>query len=97
MTMRITEKTGNMIALMEVVDKDDLIVITNKGVLMRQHVDEIRTIGRVTQGVKLVKLDEGSTISSITRVIQDESVDNSNEKSGPEEPQELENEPRDKA
>ncbi len=97
MTMRITEKTGNMIALMEVVDKDDLIVITNKGVLMRQHVSEIRTIGRVTQGVKLVKLDQGSTISSITRVIQEESEDNSDEKNGTEEPQEIENDPRDKA
>jgi len=78
MTMRVTEKTGKIIAIMEVVDKDDLIVITDAGVLMRQHVSEIRTIGRVTQGVKLVKLDEGSSIASITRVIQDENVDSSN-------------------
>ncbi|MEE8335781.1 MAG: DNA gyrase subunit A, partial [Candidatus Neomarinimicrobiota bacterium] len=97
MTMRITEKTGKMIALMEVVDKDDLIVITNQGVLMRQHVNEIRTIGRVTQGVKLVKLDEGSTISSITRVIQEETVDDSDENNETEKPQEIENDPQDKA
>ena len=56
---------------MEVVDADDLIVITDKGVLMRQPVSHIRTIGRVTQGVKLVKLDDGSKISSISRVINE--------------------------
>ena len=58
---------------MEVVDADDLIVITDKGVLMRQPVSHIRTIGRVTQGVKLVKLDGGSKISSISRVINEDS------------------------
>ena len=71
MTMRVTEKTGKMVSIMEVVDADDLIVITDKGVLMRQPVSSIRTIGRVTQGVKLVKLDDGSKISSISRVINE--------------------------
>ena len=71
MTMRVTEKTGKMVSIMEVVDADDLIVITDKGVLMRQPVSNIRTIGRVTQGVKLVKLDDGSKISSISRVINE--------------------------
>ena len=69
MTMRCTEKTGNMVNIMEVVDSDDLIIITNQGVLMRQSVAAIRTIGRATQGVKLVKLDGGTSISAITRVI----------------------------
>jgi len=50
MTMRITEKTGKMTSIMEVVDADDLVIITNKGVLMRQPVSAIRSIGRVTQG-----------------------------------------------
>ena len=72
MTMRCTEKTGNMVNIMEVVDSDDLIIITDSGVLMRQPVAAIRTIGRVTQGVKLVKLDEGTSISSITRVISED-------------------------
>ena len=79
MTMRTTDKTGKMVSIMEVVDSDDLIVITNKGVLMRQPIAKIRTIGRVTQGVRLVKLDKGSTISSITRVIhEDEATSNNN-------------------
>lgn len=74
MTMRCTDKTGKMVNIMEVVDSDDLIVITDSGVLMRQSVGAIRTIGRVTQGVKLVKLDEGASISSITRVISEDSA-----------------------
>lgn len=72
MTMRTTDKTGKMVSIMEVVDSDDLIVITDAGVLMRQPVSEIRSIGRVTQGVRLVKLDEGTTIASITRVIHED-------------------------
>ena len=72
LTMRCTEKTGKMVRIMEVVDSDDLIVITNAGVLMRQPVAAIRTIGRVTQGVRLVKLDGGSMISSITRVVHED-------------------------
>ncbi|MBC8467513.1 MAG: DNA gyrase subunit A [Candidatus Marinimicrobia bacterium] len=79
MTMRCTEKTGKMVNIMEVVDSDDLIVITDSGVLMRQPVASIRTIGRVTQGVKLVKLDDGAKISSITRVISEDSATSNEE------------------
>ena len=71
LTMRCTEKTGKMVKIMEVVDADDLIVITDSGVLMRQPISAIRTIGRVTQGVRLVKLDGGTNISSVTRVISE--------------------------
>ena len=72
LTMRTTEKTGKMVAVMEVVETDDLIIITDMGVIMRQPVSAIRTIGRVTQGVRLVKLDEGAKISSISRVVKDD-------------------------
>ncbi len=82
MTMRCTEKTGKMVNIMEVVDSDDLIVITDSGVLMRQPVAAIRTIGRVTQGVKLVKLDEGASISSITRVISEDAATSKEEVEG---------------
>jgi len=80
LTMRCTDKTGKMVKIMEVVDSDDLIVITDSGVLMRQPVGAIRTIGRVTQGVRLVKLDKGTNISSITRVISEESATSGSEK-----------------
>ena len=72
--MEVKLKTGKMVKIMEVVDSDDLIVITDSGVLMRQPVGAIRTIGRVTQGVRLVKLDEGSNISSITRVLSEDAA-----------------------
>ncbi len=78
MTMRVTNKTGKMSAIMEVVDNDDLVIITDQGVLMRQPVSAIRTIGRVTQGVKLVKLDDGTKISSISRVIHEDASVESN-------------------
>ena len=74
LTMRCTDKTGKMVNIMEVVDSDDLIVITDSGVLMRQPVKAIRAIGRVTQGVRLVKLDDRANISSITRVISEDSA-----------------------
>ena len=82
LTMRCTDKTGKMVNIMEVVDSDDLIVITNSGVLMRQPVSEIRAIGRVTQGVRLVKLDDGTTISSITRVLSEEEATSKKETKG---------------
>jgi len=101
MTMRVTEKTGKMVSIMEVVDADDLIVITDKGVLMRQPVSHIRTIGRVTQGVKLVKLDDGTKISSISRVINDDNpetepteTEKTDDLTRPEEEQKLKNEPK---
>jgi len=88
MTMRCTDKTGKMVNIMEVVDSDDLIIITDSGVLMRQPVAAIRTIGRVTQGVKLVKLDDGASISSITRVISVEDPIKEKEEEKTEEPDE---------
>jgi DNA gyrase subunit A len=80
LTMRTTEKTGKMVAIMEVIDTDDLIIITDMGVIMRQAVSAIRTIGRVTQGVRLVKLDEGAIISSISRVVRDDETTEEEEK-----------------
>ena len=87
MTMRITEKTGKMTSIMEVVDADDLVIITNKGVLMRQPVSAIRSIGRVTQGVKLVKLDDGAKISSISRVIHEEEEEEAADQTPQEKPE----------
>ncbi|MAV15390.1 MAG: DNA gyrase subunit A [Candidatus Marinimicrobia bacterium] len=83
LTMRCTDKTGKMVNIMEVVDSDDLIVITDSGVLMRQPVSAIRAIGRVTQGVRLVKLDDGTNISSITRVLSEEAATSKKEETSP--------------
>jgi DNA gyrase subunit A len=57
-----------MVSLLEVVDNDDLMIITSRGVLIRQPVSSIRSIGRNTQGVKLIRLDDGDSIAAVTRV-----------------------------
>ena len=64
---------------MEAIDTDDLMLITNQGIMIRQPVENIRTIGRNTQGVRLAKLDEGTFISSAARVIRDEDEDENGE------------------
>ena len=73
----LKEKIDGQIETLYLDEKSlDLIIITEAGVLMRQRMSDIRTIGRVTQGVRLVKLDDGSSISSITRVMHEEADKN---------------------
>ena len=71
-TIKTTDKVGKLIGIMEAIDGDDLMLITDKGIMIRQPVNQIRTIGRNTQGVKLAKLDEGTKISSATRILNEE-------------------------
>lgn len=91
LTMKTTEKVGKMVTIKEVVDKDDLMIITNQGVLIRQPVAQIRAIGRATQGVKLIKLGEGTLVSSITRIMTEEEGGDS---SSPEEVNNENNNPK---
>ena len=74
-TMKKTPKTGQVVTILETTDDDDLMIITNAGVMIRQKVNLIRVIGRNTQGVKLLRLDDGSKISSVTKVINDTDED----------------------
>ncbi len=67
-SMNVTPKTGKVVGMLSVVDTEDLVVMTEKGILIRQPVKAIRTIGRNTQGVRLIKLDEGDTIADTTVV-----------------------------
>lgn len=74
-TVKTTDKVGKMIALMEVVDKDELVIISTQGMVIRQSVKDIRVMGRNTQGVRVIRLNEGDTIADIARVIpEDEDV-----------------------
>lgn len=74
-TVKTTDKVGKMIAMMEVVDKDELVIISTQGMVIRQSVKDIRVMGRNTQGVRVIKLNEGDTIADIARVIpEDEDV-----------------------
>ena len=72
LTMKTTDKVGKMVTIKEVLDTDELMIITTQGVLIRQAVSKIRAIGRATQGVKLINLDKGAAVASITRIISDE-------------------------
>jgi DNA gyrase subunit A len=71
-TMKSSDKNGSMISIREVTDSDDLMIITNKGIMIRQHVEDIRVMGRNTQGVRLIKLDSGDSISAVASVVGDE-------------------------
>jgi DNA gyrase subunit A len=67
-TLQVTEKTGQLVGIKSVVDGDDLMIITKKGTTIRTPVDELRVMGRATQGVKLIRLDGDDEIASIAKV-----------------------------
>ena len=71
-TLKVTEKTGAVVALQEVIPGDQLMIITRHGVIMRSPVDEIRVIGRNTQGVRVINLDEGDLVQDVARVVEEE-------------------------
>ena len=70
--IKTTNKVGNLVGIMEAIDTDDIMLITDQGIMIRQQVENIRTIGRNTQGVRLAKLDDKTYISSATRVIKED-------------------------
>jgi len=71
-SMNVTEKTGKVVGMLTALDTEDLVVITANGILIRQHVQNIRTIGRNTQGVRLIRLDPEDRIADITIVAHEE-------------------------
>jgi DNA gyrase subunit A len=73
-TINITDKTGNLIAIKNVTDKDDLMIINRSGIIIRLAVAELRVIGRATQGVRLINLKETDEIAAVTKVDVEEEV-----------------------
>lgn len=69
-TINITEKTGNLVSIKEVIDTDDLMIINKSGITIRISVADLRVMGRATQGVKLIRLQEGDEISSVEKIEQ---------------------------
>jgi DNA gyrase subunit A len=70
--LNITEKTGNLVAIKEVTDSNDLMIITKSGILIRMAVADLRVMGRNTQGVKLIRLkNEADEISSVTKIVKE--------------------------
>jgi len=70
--LKTTDKNGLVVAVKAVSEEEQLMMITRQGVVNRQRVSEISVIGRVTQGVKLVNLDEGDAVVDVARVITED-------------------------
>jgi len=67
-TLNVTDKTGNLIAIKSVVDKDELMIINKSGVAIRMPVSDLRVMGRATQGVRLIRLDDDDQIASVEQI-----------------------------
>ena len=79
-TINITEKTGALIAIKEVTDTDDLMIINKSGIIIRMAVTDLRIMGRATQGVRLIKIEEGDAIAAVAKVDVEEETENNNGK-----------------
>ena len=71
-TLNITEKTGKLISISNVTDADDLMIINKSGLTIRMAVEDLRVMGRATQGVKLINLKGNDSIAAVTKVMKDE-------------------------
>ncbi len=78
-TITISEKTGALVAIKSVTDEDDLMIINKSGVAIRLPVDDLRVMGRATQGVKLINLRNDDSIAAVAKVMKDEDVDTEND------------------
>ncbi len=67
-TINISEKTGQLIAIKDVIDSDELMIINKSGIIIRMPVSTLRVMGRATQGVRLIKLQEGDEIAAVAKV-----------------------------
>ena len=75
-TINVTEKTGSLIALKDVTDNHDLMIITQFGNILRSPVSALRVMGRATQGVRLINLRENDIIASVACVLVSEEEEN---------------------
>lgn len=74
-TVKSTNKTGRMVAIKEVTGNDDVVLVTERGMIIRQHAADIREAGRNTQGVRLIRLEAGDTVADVAPVLAEESED----------------------
>ncbi len=71
-TISVTEKTGNLVAIKNVIDSDDLMIINKSGIAIRLAVENLRVMGRATQGVRLIKVRDGDAIAAVAKVMSDD-------------------------
>lgn len=74
-TISITEKTGHLVSMKSVTDEDDLMIIKKSGVAIRMPMKELRTMGRATQGVKLINIKDGDAIAAVAKVMVEDTED----------------------
>ncbi len=80
-TLNITEKTGNLIAIQSVTDEDGLMIINKSGVAIRMGMDDLRVMGRNTQGVRMINLKNNDEIAAVAKVMMDKEVEEETEES----------------
>ncbi len=73
--IKTSDRNGNVVALKAVKDDDDIMIMTAKGIVIRTGLDELREIGRNTQGVRLIKLDDDDKVVAVERVVKEEKED----------------------
>ena len=81
-TINVTDKTGDLIAISDVEDGDDLMIITKNGTMIRMAVSDLRVMGRATQGVKLINIRQDDAIASVTKVPAEDEEENGAEEGG---------------
>lgn len=74
--IKTSERNGEVVAVKEVVDQDGLMLITQKGMVIRQDVSQIKVIGRATQGVKLIGLKEDDVVIDVARIVAEDNIQN---------------------
>ncbi len=75
-TINITDKTGNLVAIKSVTDENDLMIITKNGITIRMNVKDLRVMGRATQGVRLINIQETDEIAAVTKVDHEDEPEN---------------------
>ena len=78
-TINITEKTGKLVAIKNVKDNDDLMIINKSGIAIRMSVEDLRVMGRATQGVRLIKVREDDAIAAVAKAMKEDEDSNNNE------------------
>jgi len=81
LTVNRTDKTGDVVALMEVLPEDEIMLITRGGIVIRSSVQQVRVTGRNAQGVRLVSLDEGDVVTAVARVVPEDKGEGEGEES----------------
>jgi DNA gyrase subunit A len=77
-TVKTTDKVGKMISMMEVTDNEELMIISTQGMVIRQSVKDIRVMGRNTQGVRVIRLNDADSIADIAKIVPEEDDGNGN-------------------